>query len=315
MLAASAEKPMRSLAPDLESSLDLFWLRTLQESISPGKHKGLLATRNGEPVGLIAYAENPWETSIIGKKAGIVSQFVVAHGASGRAGIARGLLDGLLEAATSAGIKFLVGKAYTDDVAVIHALEQHGFLLMDTVVDCQFDFRRTALETVPNPLLPPEVTLRPAVEEDREQLRSTARLAFQKHFGRFHADERIGPEKATRFYEEWISSSMDGYADWIDVAEISGRIAAFSAWKRPSKLESELPVRVGHYSISGIHPQFHGQGLFTALTFRGMSRMQPFADVVEGPTHINNHGVQAGYSKLLWRVGADARHSFHKWID
>ena len=141
-----------------------------------------------------------------------------------------------------------------------------------------------------------------------------AHLAFEGHFGRFHADRRLGKEVATRVYEQWLGSSLDGYADWIDVAEISGNIAGFSVWKKPSPQEVELKIRIGHYSISGIHPAYHGRGLFTALTHEGMKGMQGFADVLEGPTHINNYGVHAGYSKLNWRVGADARHSFHKWL-
>ena len=46
-----------------------------------------------------------------------------------------------------------------------------------------------------------------------------------------------------------------------------------------------------------------------------MQSLEGSADVIEGPTHINNYGVQFGYAKMGWRVLSDARHSFHKWID
>ena len=112
-----------------------------------------------------------------------------------------------------------------------------------------------------------------------------------------------------------MRSSLDGYADWIHLALVAGKIAGFSIWKRPSNAESQLKLRVGHFSIAGIHPDYHGQGLFTALTFAGMESLNGSVDIVEGPTHVNNYGVQMGYAKLGWRVLSDARHSFHKWMD
>jgi ribosomal protein S18 acetylase RimI-like enzyme len=313
LLGASAFKPLRYLARELSDSLDDFWFRSIKDLLQPEKARGFLAIRNGEAVGIIIYSDNPWETTMMGKKAGVINHFVIAQSARRSGKVALQLLDHALQQALSSGMQFILGKAYTDDVAVIHALESRGFLLMDTVVDCYYDFRRSPLEHIVRPAISADVVLRLAVPEDRAELVLAARSAFQGHFGRFHADELIGREVATKIYEEWINSSMDGYADWIYVAEISGKIAGFSIWKRPSPLENNLQVRVGHYSISGIHPDYHGRGLFTALTYEGMKRMQEIAEIVEGPTHINNQGVQAGYAKLHWRVCGDARHSFHKW--
>ena len=186
---------------------------------------------------------------------------------------------------------------------------------MDTIVDCYYDYRRTPLVSLQFPKIADNVILRLATSADRDELVVVARLAFQKHFGRFHADTRIGRPVATQAYEQWIYSSMDGYADCIHLALVAGKIVGFSIWKYPSSAENQLNVRVGHYSIAGIHPDYQGNGLFTALTYAGMQSLSGHVDIIEGPTHINNYGVQSSYSKLGWRVLCDARHSFHKWGD
>jgi len=315
LLEASAFKPLRYLARELGSSLDNYWFHSIKELLQTEGVHGFHAARNGELMGVIIYSDSPWETTIIGKKTGAINHFVLAPSVRRNGKVALQMLDQTLEEALSRGIQFLSAKAYTDDVAVIHALESRGFLLMDTVVECYYDSRRAPPADVARIARSAGVVVRAAMPEDRAALVSTARLAFREHFGRFHADERVDGNTATRIYEEWINSSMDGYADFIDVADISGEIAGFSIWKRPSRLENELEVRVGHYSISGIRPDYHGRGLFTALTRSGMEQMEGIAEIIEGPTHINNYGVQAGYSKLNWRVGGDARHSFHKWLD
>jgi ribosomal protein S18 acetylase RimI-like enzyme len=315
LLTASAFQPTRYLAKELGAELTDFWSRSIADLAAGSAARTFFVTRSGSPLGLLIYADNPWETDLFGRKAAAINTFVVDGAAPDKLQIAQSLLDHAIQDAASRGTQFLLGKTYTDDLTCIHALESRGFQLMDTIVDCVYDYRRTPLASIPAPALPEGVSLRLAAPSDREELSAVAGASFREHFGRYHADERLGRDLATKAYEQWMRSSLDGYADWIHLAVAADKIVGFSIWKRPSKAESQLKVRVGHYSIAGIHPDFHGKGLFTALTHAGMQSLEGIADVIEGPTHINNYGVQFGYAKMGWRVLSDARHSFHKWID
>ena len=315
LLASSAFKPLRFLAKELGVDLTNFWSRSITDLLQVPASQGFIAVRDGAPLGLLIYSDNPWETNLLGKKAAVINTFVVAGALPNRSQVCLSLLDYALLSVSGNGIQFLLGKTYTDDLATIHALELRGFLLMDTIVDCTYDYRRVPFKSLPRPVLAEGVTLRLATSTDRDELVAVAGLAFREHFGRFHADERIGPLIATQAYEQWIRSSLDGYADWIHLALVAGKIVGFSIWKRPSNAESQLNVRVGHFNIAGIHPDYYGQGLFTALTYAGLQSLHGIADIIEGPTLINNYGVQAGYSKMGWHVLSDARHSFHKWME
>lgn len=315
LLTGSAFQPMRYLTKELGADLTDFWSRSIADLAAGSAARAFFITRSGAPLGLLIYADNPWETDLFGKRAATINTFVVDGSAPDKLSVAQSLLDHAIQDATSRGAQFLLGKTYTDDLTCIHALESRGFQLMDTIVDCVYDVRRTPLGSIQAPVLPEGVSLRLAAPSDREELSAVAGASFREHFGRYHADERLGRDLATKAYEQWMRSSLDGYADWIYLAIAADKIVGFSVWKRPSKAESQLKVRVGHYSIAGIHPDFHGKGLFTALTYAGMQSLEGIADVIEGPTHINNYGVQFGYAKMGWRVLSDARHSFHKWID
>jgi GNAT superfamily N-acetyltransferase len=312
LLAASAFQPLRYLARELGAGLTDHWSRSVADLLQAPASRAFLALRGGAPLGLLVCSDNPWETNLFGKKAAVINTFIVDGNSPHKLQAAQSMLDRVMD---GTGIEFLLGKAYTDDLTLIHAFESRGFLLMDTIVDCVYNYRRAPFESLPRPVLADGVSLRLAVPADRDELAAMAGQAFREHFGRYHADERIGRDLATRAYEQWMRSSLDGYADWIHLALVADRIVGFSIWKRPSKAESQLKVRVGHYSIAGIHPDFHGRGLFTALTYAGMQSLEGIADVIEGPTHVNNYGVQFGYAKMGWRVLSDARHSFHKWID
>jgi ribosomal protein S18 acetylase RimI-like enzyme len=106
---------------------------------------------------------------------------------------------------------------------------------------------------------------------------------------------------------------VNGWADWIVVAVHGDRIAGYSAWKKPSALDARHGIRLGHYSVGAVHPDFFGRGLFTALTRAGMEELRSSANWIEAPTHIDNHAVQRGFLRLGWRI-AGAQHSFHKWL-
>jgi GNAT superfamily N-acetyltransferase len=315
LLAASPYQPYRFLGRDLGEGLIDYWQRTLEDHFLSASTRGFLARQDDKVSGLLVISENPWETSLLGRKAAIINCLLTVDSQAGGENTAGLLLDPALEDCARQKVGFVLCKTYTDNLTSIHALESRGFLLMDTLVDCAFDYRAGAFMKLSAPVPKPGISIRPAEQSDRQELVQVASLAFRSHFGRYHADERIGQALATRVYEEWMRSCLDGYADTILLAILDDRIVGFSIWKLPSAREIELKVRVGHYSIAGIHPNFAGKGLFTLLTHAGMQYLDGRVDIIEGPTHINNYGVQVGYSKLGWRVCVDARHSFHKWLD
>ena len=61
------------------------------------------------------------------------------------------LLDEVLRHAAGRGIHLLTCKVQPLQFAAIHALERHGFLLMDTLLDFFFDFSRTPFDKISPP--------------------------------------------------------------------------------------------------------------------------------------------------------------------
>jgi len=301
LLDRHPHKPYRWLARDME--LTAYWFDSLA-----GSRSVFAAVQGGEIVGLAVVDDLPWDSRLFQKRMGTIKNLI------GSAMVLDDLLARAEQWARAAGLEFLICKTYTDDMPLIHALERQGFRLVDTLLDFVYDSRRPPLSQVEKPLTPPGVTIRLAEPSDQAALIEMAGRSFAGHFGRYHSDPRIPREQATQVYEEWLRSSCAGYADWIVVAEIEGQRAGFSTWKKPSTAEQALALKVGHYSIVGVDPAFAGRGLLGLLTYRGMELLDGLADVIEGPTHINNYPMQRGYTRLGWRI-ADARHAFHKWLD
>jgi ribosomal protein S18 acetylase RimI-like enzyme len=288
------------------------WMDEIAELLSNESAAGFVAEMGETTCGFAIWAPLPWESALLGKSMWAIKHIGVASRASDRNSIAAELVAEVVHRAGARDAAFLLCKTTPADTAIIHALESHGFSLMDTLLNFIFDFRAGS-QKQDAAHVPEGFVLRLATSSDIESLAETARASFAEHFGRFHADPRIGRAAATRIYEEWIRSCANGWADLIVVATHCDRVAGYSAWKKPSALNQRHGIRLGHFNIGAVHPDFFERGIFGALAREGMERLRSSVDWIEGPTHIDNRAVQRGWLRLGWQI-AGAQHSFHKWL-
>ena len=100
-----------------------------------------------------------------------------------------------------------------------------------------------------------------------------------------------------RVYEQWVRSSFEGWADWILVAEVDGRIAGYAVWKKASALEVKHSFDIAHCNLEAIHPDFFGRGLYTALTLEGMRIGGNFAQHFDLSTHVRQLSSASRHAK------------------
>jgi RimJ/RimL family protein N-acetyltransferase len=287
-----------------------YWLDEIRSVLSSPGSAAFVARVDGRTAGLAVVADQVWETRALGRQMAGIRYLAAAGDSFERAAILERLLDEAVRHAKERGAECLVHRTFADDAPAIHALERRGFLLVDTLLDCVYDYPRDGAP--PHSSLPPDVLVRPVASEDLDGLLEVSRRAFAVHSGRFHSDERIPHDRAVGIYEEWIRSCVEGWADWVLAAECRGVIVGYSAWKKPSETERRHEIALGHYSIGAVVPEHSARGLFRALTLEGIRLLAGHAQRVEGPTHVTNVPVQRAYAALGWRV-AGARHGFHRW--
>ena len=305
--------PLHSSMGCSPSQIESRWLDEMKDLLSHEHAIGVAAETSNTLYGLAICTPLSWESPLLGKSMWAIKHIGVPSGLRDASSVATSLVAEMVRRVADRDADFLLCRALPSDTAVIHALESNGFLLMDTLLNFLFDCRAHGSNCHPRQEVAEGFELRLATASDIEPLAEVAHSSFAGHFGRFHADPRIGHAAAAKIYQEWIRSCANGWADWIVVAMHGDRIAGYSAWKKPSALDERHAIRLGHYSIGAVHPDFFGRGLFTALTHAGMEQLCSSADWIEAPTHIDNYAVQRGFLRLGWRI-AGAQHSFHKWL-
>lgn len=129
-----------------------------------------------------------------------------------------------------------------ENTAVIHALEQQGFVLVDAMLGLEkiLDQSIQVHDTYP---------IRPAKINDLKQLSDMVRGLFLQT--RFYQDPIIPTAKADIIYQKWVENSVRGsQADHVLVWEENGRILGFITLKN-----------TGHIPLVAVAKDAQGRGI------------------------------------------------------
>jgi ribosomal protein S18 acetylase RimI-like enzyme len=304
-------KPLPHLSYLKRDQIEGYWLDDIAQELKNECTAAFASFAEDRINGLVLYGDSPWDTKVVGEPVAVM-KYLVGTGADDSRVIDH-LLDEVLRHAASRGVHLLTCKVQPLQFGAIHALERHGFLLMDTLLDFFFDFSRTPFDKISPPQRLDGLHVRLAKPDDLPELLALTETAFAKHFGRYNSDPKMPAGTGTKVYQEWVRSSFTGAADWILIAEVNDQIAGYSVWKKASALEVKHSFDIARCTLAGIHPEFFGRGLYTTLTFEGMRIAQQFANHLDLPAHVSHYPVHRAGLKLGWKI-AGVRHSFHKWL-
>jgi len=304
-------KPLPHLSYLTPDQIEGYWLDDIAQELTNECSTAFASYAQDRINGFVLYGDSPWDTKVVGEPVAVIKYFVGTG--EDDSGVLDELLDEVLQHTASRGIRLLTCKVQPLQFAAIHALERHGFLLMDTLLDFFFDFSHTPFDNITPPQRLDGLQVRLANLQDLPELLALTETAFAKHFGRYNSDPKMPAGAGTKVYQEWVRSSFTGAADWILIAEVKDKIAGYSVWKKASALEVKHSFDIARCTLAGIHPEFFGRGLYTTLTFEGMRIAHEFANHLDGPAHVSHYPVHRAMLKLGWKI-AGVRHSFHKWL-
>ena len=312
VLPRFTHKPLPHLSYLKPDQIEGYWLDDIAQELNSESSTAFASHAEDGINGLVLCGDSPWDTKVIGEPVAVIKYFAGTGAEDSR--VLDQLLNEVLQHAASRGVRLLTCKVQPLQFAAIHALERHGFLLMDTLLDFFFDFSRTPFEKISPPQRLNGLHVRLANPEDLPGLLALTETAFAKHFGRYNSDPKMPAGTGTKVYQEWVRSSFNGAADWILIAEVNNQIAGYSVWKKASALEVKHSFDIARCTLAGIHPEFFGRGLYTMLTFEGMRIAHQSANHLDGPAHVSHYPVHRAMLKLGWKI-AGVRHSFHKWLN
>ncbi|PWU11019.1 MAG: hypothetical protein C5B47_01305 [Verrucomicrobia bacterium] len=309
-----ASVPLSKILKLSSSTIKTRWIQEMKARLAEPEAIGIIAEVSSHICGLVVVTSLPWDSAIIGKRMSSIRYLAVDAAFPQQRGLLAKLLEKAIDYARCNSMDFLLCKTDATETDLDFALINRGFAQMDTLLHYVYKFGNHRNNQTFQSSLPEGFGYRLAVPSDFENLAEVTRASFSGYFGRFHTDPHIGHKKATKIYEEWIRSCLNGWTDWTSLVTYENQIVGYCSWKKPSSSDLQQSIRIGHCSIIGIHPDYFRRGLSTFLISEGMRQLMSQADYVAVLTHANNLPAQGAFRKLGWNVSGK-RKSYHKWLN
>lgn len=287
-----------------QEAYELFFKKRLETRIERGS--SLVARVGEEPAAIACVSLLPWDTQRLHVTCGNLDIAVSAHDPSALDRALVLLVDDTIKLSRECGLERVSTRVDCSQVAIIHALERNGFLMMDSLLT----FQR---ETEPRPgSIDPAI--RRANANDGEQVADIARHAFRED--RFHADDQISPQIADELYASWARGNSDDSSKASTlVATDEVGVAGFISLRVDEEVERHLGLRVGVIDLIATAQRSRRTGVASRLVeqaLRGFDH-KPI-DLVQVGTQASNLAACRLYQRLGFEI-VSSSFSLTRWID
>ena len=198
-------KPLSYLPYLKRAQVEGYWMDEISETVADTSSAVFIARVSGRIAGFAVCAESPWDIRVIGRRIGALKQLAADAENSSGGNVVEALVEETIRHAAKCGIECLTVNVHPRD-----------------------DFSRTPFDQLIAPRQIGGLSTRLGTPADLPEILEIAERAFKNHFGRYNADARMPPGAAKDVYREWARSSFSGWADWVMIAEVRGRIAGYA---------------------------------------------------------------------------------------
>lgn len=218
--------------------------------------------------------------------------------------IRKEMLSDILSSCKNAGVELLIARCEASDWPTIHALEQTGFLLMDTIVYYERDVNATVPE-----IRIDGISTREASLADAHSLRNVALEAFHGYVGHYHNDPALPKDKADAVYADWAYRSVmyKSVADTVLLAIRGYEIVGFITLRKSGPGTAEVP-------LNAVSPHARRRGVYRLLLAEALGWCkQHGVRKCFISTQLSNSAPQRAWGQMGF-LYSHAVYTFHKWF-
>jgi ribosomal protein S18 acetylase RimI-like enzyme len=214
-------------------------------------------------------------------------------------------LPAALETGRRERLRLLFIRCPTNQLALVHSLENSGARLMDTLL---YYGRRLRDDNLPAELKPNRI--RPFRDSDLIGIEAIARQSFSGYQGHYHADPALDRTRCDEGYVEWAlqcCQSRGANSEVLVAEDKDGQPAGFFVVRLNNPQE-------GEGWLAAVAPAAEGRGLYWSLLVYAMRWCRErHAGRIVVSTQLTNTATQKNYARLGFELLA-SYYTFHLWL-
>ena len=194
--------------------------------------------------------------------------------------------------------------ADSDDIQSIRLAEENGFRNVEIRITYEYNLKDWDPET--REIRNPDIHLRPARAGDLQVLIEMSTDSFRD--SRWYFDPEFPEGKTRAYYPVWVENSLNGYTDYVLVAEHDGQVMGYIT----GNLQKDKTA--GTIEIMAVRPEARGLGIGHELFSSSLDIQK-----LNGSEYIvtNTQGRNITTNRMLIRHGLnikDIQIYYHKWF-
>ncbi|MGA3288667.1 MAG: GNAT family N-acetyltransferase [Candidatus Bathyarchaeia archaeon] len=281
-------------------------VRNIQDSLEKGSFV-LVAEEKNNILGLLVGGKSEWDSKHFGIEIAIIRYLFTSGDYYERRQCAKELLASL---SAISKFKLVISRSHTEDIPLVHAIEDSSFQLMDTLVTYYFDFKNKISDFKESCKIEP-------LKDEMPELKRIAKTSFSEASvatDHFHADHRLNEAKSDSLYEQWVEETSKDKDNVVLVAKIDNRPVGFTTGKINNQLNNYSNKKIGSLILSAVSLEYRQAHVYTSMIQTGLRWFSDKVDIVDLGTQIGNYSVQIAWQKLGFRI-VSSRYTWHKWVD
>jgi dTDP-4-amino-4,6-dideoxy-D-galactose acyltransferase len=189
----------------------------------------------------------------------------------------------------------------------LQAILAEGAILSDVLITFYKNFYKEELLQKASLLDKSDIIFEKGKTAFEAELRKITASAY-KHSHYFN-DPKIPLKKAEAIYQEWISNSIQGYADNVIIAKLKEKIVGYVTFR----IESLDEKAFGVIDLIAVEKNYRGRGIGRMLVNEGIKKFCRRIDSLYVSTQISNIPALRLYEGLGFKaISSEA--TFHIWL-
>lgn len=283
-----------------EKAIVKYKLKEVMEKLQRGV--GFCARNKSTLKALGIITHSKWDSEILGKRVGKLTLYISSLGNETKPFLQKSYLE-----AERIKVDVLFTRIDMEQRDVLQLILAEGAILSGALLTFYKNFYKGELLQKASLLDKSDLIFEEGKTAHEAELRKITTSAY-KHSHYFN-DPNIPLEKAEAIYQEWISNSLKGFADYIIIARLKGEIAGYITLRIKNIDERE----VGIIDLIAVKENHRGRGIGKMLVMKGIETIFNRVDGLYVSTQISNIPALRLYEGLGFKVIL-SKATFHIWL-